>query len=464
VYMNSISSPFHLLPLGACAFALIVLASGCKTAQQPARPMESYETRQEDNTSKISIPVKITVADLEQEVNRRLSGVIYEDKTFDDGDDLKIKATKRDRINIVIDSQLVKYRVPLSLQIQYNAGITTLEANGDIALHFKTQYTINPDWSLQTVTSVEGYDWLQKPRVKMVGMNLPVGFIADMLMKNGKKTIAKAIDDEVGEQLQLESIMRDAWRNMFNPVLVSPEYRAWLLVNPQRIGMAPLKMQNNEITTTIVVESKPTVRIGEKPATPSLSALPDFKYTPANNDEFVVNLTTEISYREAEQMAKKQLMGETFSQGKRSVKVEDVQLYGQGNQLIVNTRLSGAYNGSIYLTGKPVFHADRNVIDVEDLKFTLDTESFLHRSAGWLLQSTFRRKIQENLDFLLDYNLKDMQTQLQQQLADYQIAPGIRMKGQLSQLQLQNAFLTVDGFNVQLGLKGKLNVWISQLN
>lgn len=449
-----------------CAFAMLCLAfaTGCKTAQQPARPMESYETQPEERSSTINIPVRITVSDLEQAVNKQLSGVVYEDKTFDDGDDLKVKATKRDRINIVIDSQLVKYRVPLSLQIQYNAGITVLEATGDIALHFKTQYTIRPDWNLETITSIEGYDWLQKPRVKMVGMNLPVGFIADMIMKNSKKTIAKAIDEEVGEQLRLDNIMKDAWRNMFNPVLVSPEYKAWLLVNPQRIGMAPLKMENNEITTTIVVESKPTVRIGEKPATPNLMPLPDFKYTKAVNDEFVVNLKTEISYREAEQMARKQLVGETFSQGKRSVKVEDVQLYGQDDQLIVNTRLSGAYNGSIYLTGKPVFHADRNIIDVQDLKFTLDTQNFLHRSAGWLLKSAINKKIQENLDFLLDYNLKDLQTQLQQQLADYQIAQGIRMKGQLSQLQLQNAFLTVDGFNVQLGLRGKVNVLVSELN
>lgn len=442
----------------------LFIVGACKTAKLPTRPMEQYEDRFAVKTSVVNIPVRIDVYDLESTVNQQLAGIVYEDKDFNDGDNMTIKATKRDRITIAIDSQMIKYRVPLSLNIKYDIGISKVEATGDIALNFQTNFNIRSNWSLQTNTTVDGYDWLQKPRMRMAGVSLPIGFIADIVLKNSKQTLAKAIDEQVKEQLQLESIVGDAWKKMFDPILVSPQYNTWLTVNPQSISMTPLKLDNNQITSTIVVESQPTIRIGAQPATSKATSLPNFKFAGAAPDDFELFLDTDIPFEEAERLAKAQLVGETFTQGSRSVKVEDIELYGQGNFLIVNTKLNGSYNGSIYLTGRPVFDNLHNTVKVEDIKFTLDTENFLYKSAAWLLKSTLRKKIQDNLQFLLDYNLKDIQQQLQDQLSNYPIAKGILLKGQLRELNLQNAYLASDGIKVRLGLRGKADILISQLN
>lgn len=442
----------------------LFIVGACKTAKLPTRPMEQYEDRFAAKTSVVNIPVRIDVYDLESTVNQQLAGIVYEDKDFNDGDNMTIKATKRDRITIAIDSQMIKYRVPLSLNIKYDIGISKVEATGDIALNFKTSFNIKSNWALQTNTTVDGYDWLQKPRMRMAGVSLPIGFIADIVLKNSKQTLAKAIDEQVKEQLQLDVIVGDAWKKMFDPILVSPQYNTWLTVNPQSISMTPLKLDNNQITSTIVVESQPTIRIGAQPATPRPTSLPNFKYVGNALDDFELFLDTDIPFQEAEKLARAQLVGETFSQGNRSVKVEDIELYGQGNFLIVNTKLTGSYNGSIYLTGRPVFDNLHNTVKVEDIKFTLDTENFLYKSAGWLLKSTLRKKIQDNLQFLLDDNLKDIQQQLQEQLSNYTIAKGIQLKGQLQELNLQNAYLASDGIKVRIGLRGKADILVNQLN
>lgn len=444
--------------------SLFIFLIACKTTQQPAKPIEQYSALPPENKiSIINIPVRIALKELEKSLNTQLSGLLYEDKDIKD-DQMMIRAEKREDIKIGINGQNLNYRVPLKLWIRYDLGVTEVEANGDIALKLKTGYQIKEDWSLQTTTEIESYEWLQQPKVKLVGMSLPVGFIADMVLKNSKKTITKAIDEAVSAQFNLRNEIKKVWEQMFDPQLIAPQYNTWLQVNPQQIGMTPLVTRGDTIASTIFVETRPKVSIGDKPARLNAPPLPTFKYAAASQEDFTLFISTDVPYKEAERLAKAQLSGQTFTEGKRSVKVEDIELYGQGNQLIVNAKLSGSYNGSIYLTGKPIYNPNKNSIDVKDLNFTLETRNFLVKSAAWLLKGTLRNQIEKNMDFLLDYNLKELKNQLQTQLKDYKISNSIFLNGQLNELTIQDAFLAPESIRVEVALKGRLNVQVNGLN
>lgn len=427
-------------------------------------PAESYDTRFEEKVSIINIPIRVNMLELEQSLNRQLSGVLYEDKDINDGDDMMVKAEKRADIKLAINGQQINYRTPLNLWIRYDLGFTTVEATGALALNFKTAFEIKNDWSVDTRTEIDGYDWLEKPKLRMAGVNLPIGFIADMILKESKSKLTRSIDKLAKDNLDLRTIVKDAWKRFFDPVLVAPEYNTWLTINPQSIGMTPLVSSNNELVGTIVVESIPKVKIGEQPSAITPTALPNLRYVDQAKEDFVIHLQADVSFREAERIAQSSLVGETFSQGKRSVKIEDIKLYGQGNNMVVTTKLSGSYEGNVYLIGKPVFNARTNKVDLDNLDFSLETKSFLVKSGAWILKSTLRKKLQENLDFLLDYNLKGIQDQLQQQLTRYDLTSGAYISGNLQQLQIENVYLTPDAIKVDLGLQGHVNVVVNGLN
>ncbi|WP_282782033.1 DUF4403 family protein [Phaeodactylibacter xiamenensis] len=450
----------HLLP--ACAILMLLLSS-CKVTK-PVRPMEEYEELYRDQVSIINIPVDVPVRDLEAVLNKQLSGILYEDNNLRDGDKMMVRAVKQDDILLGLDSQAITYRIPLDLWIKYDLGISTVEANGQISLDFKTGFGVNTDWSIFTTTTLEGHQWQQKPRVKMGFVDLPVGFIADIVLRNSTRQISKAIDDLVREQFDLRKTVEEAWREMFQPALVSEEYNTWLTVNPQYIGMSPVITERGRIATTIYVEGKPSVKIGERPDPKYIQPLPPLRISPVEAEDFTLHINAEISYDEAERLAKTQLVGETFSYGRRSVTIQDLEFFGKGSNIVVNTTLSGTYNGSIYLVGRPVFNPKKNTIDIEDLEYTLDTKNYLFRSAGWLMKSTIKNKIAENLNFLLDYNMKDMQAQFQEQLQEYELATGVVLNGNLEALDLRNAYLTVDGMVVDLALTGNVNVRVKGLN
>ena len=441
----------------------VALIVSCKT-KEPVRPAEQYESLFEERLSVINIPVDIDLRELERSLNQQMKGVIYEDKDLNDGDHMRVRAEKQQDIRLGIDSQLIKYRVPLSLWIQYDLGISKVEAEGELAIDFKTAFAITEDWNIITVTEVVRHDWLKKPRLKMGVVSLPIGFIADLVLQNSKATLTRNIDELVQQRFNLRELVGEAWRKMYEPILVSEAYNTWLAINPQAIGMTPLDMKGDKISGVILVESLPRVNIGRPPGNIRAQPLPNLQLRREAGDDFTIHINTEISYGEAERIAKAQLLGQTFSQGKRSVTVEDLELYGQGNKIVVNTKLSGSYNGSIYLVGKPVYNFRKNTIEIEKLDYELSSRNFLLKSAGWLLKSTMKNKIEENMNFLLDYNLEEMQAQFQEQLSTYKITDDVLLKGELKDISIQNAYLAPESIIVDLALSGRLNIKVNGLN
>jgi len=448
-----------------CLLLLIVALAhllACKSSQPLERPAERYEERAVTTPSIVNIPIAINIAELERTLNQQLPAVLYEDNDMNDGDRMMLRALKQGTIRLRIDSQKVKYQVPLTLWIRYNAGITDLEASGEVELDMSTEFNINPDWTLTTKTELTNHRWMREPNLRMGMVTLPVGSVMNVVLRNSRHYLTDMIDRQVSESLQLETLIGSVWAQMFDPMLLAEEYNTWLTVNPMRLAMTPLQTQGDSVSTTIVVESMPEIKVGERPRRLTVAPpLPPFQTVARSQDDFLINLTTEVSYQAAERLARAQLTGQTFESGKYAVTVEDIEIYGSGNNLVVNTRLSGSYNGSIYLAGEPVYNARKNTIEVEDLDFTLETKNFLHRSGSWLLKGSIRRSIEENMRFLLDYNLDDIKRQIQQQLDHYRVTEGIVLNGQLRELNIRNVYLTPQAIMVNVGLTGGVNLHVS---
>ena len=450
-------------------FALISLLNvSCKTTK-PVRPVEQYteKDRFEPQVSIIRIPVNINLSGLESTLNEKLDGTLYEDNDLNDGDKMMVKAIKDGNIKLDAEGMAIKYQVPLDLWIQYDTGFGKVEATAKLTMDFISNYSIGSDWKLKTVSKLESYEWKEKPRIQLGVISIPVASIANLIIGRSEEMITENIDSMVAESFKLEEYVTDAWKLMFEPFELSPEYQTWLLAKPSDIGMSPIVVKDRQIQSTIIVQSKPELLFGLAPMPSRLLPLPKFSYRYLGEGAdrgFQIYVEATMSYDEAESLSKQSLLGQRFESGKRAVVVEDIELYGQGNKLVINLKMSGSYNGSIYFTGTPVFDARRNRIEIENLDYTLDSKNFLLKSAAWLGKSKIKSMIQENMDFLLDYNLRDAQKQMQETLGGYEIAEGIHLKGTLEELKLYNAYLTTDGIKVAVALNGEIDISIEGLS
>ena len=140
-----------------------------------------------------------------------------------------------------------------------------------------------------------------------------------------------------------------------------------------------------------------------------------------------------------------------------------MQLWHQGGKLIVDLKVSGNLNGHIYLSGYPMYNAQTKEIFFDQLNYVLDTKNVLHRSANWLLKSTFLSAIRENCRYSIQQELSDSKKQLGFYLNNYQPQKGIIINGKTDEIVFKKISLTNTGLAAFVGVEGEVKIEINGL-
>lgn len=451
------------------AFALstlvvILLFPFCKTAKitDAPKPPENYNPAEEPPlVSTIAIPVNISIQELVNSMNVRLNGrALYEDLSYSDNgnDGLMLTIWKSQSITMFLSGNTIKYRLPLKLWMKKNLLVADAEAEAELALNMKTTFNINEDWSLSTQTDVEYHEWLAKPKLKTGIGDINIEALANLVLNRSKKTLSQSLDRYVSQQLNLKPYVEEVWTSLQEPILLDTAYQMWVKTTPTSIGMTPVTTDWNNIKAKIAVECLNDVTFGQKPWFRENSSLPNLRHIADAPDDYQVRIATDVPFPEAERLAKNTMIGQVFESGKNKVKVEDIQLWGNNDKLVVNTKLSGTFNGNIYFIGRPEYNPQKNQIEVKDLDFHIDTRSFLLRSAAWLFSGAIKNQMKKAMVFPLEDNIRELKSSVQASLGHYELSPGVLLTGTVDSVTVENTRVTPTSIRVNLFSKGTLNV------
>jgi len=444
---------------------LLVFTIACKSAKAPVRPAASYEALKETEFSRINIPVSLNIQQLETALNREMDAIFAGENQLFGGDqqDFDLKVSKSERLTLDISPNTVAYSVPLNLTIKKDVGLANLNADGSITLDFTTGFTIQPDWTLATATRLSTYKWNKKPKLDLGFIRLPIESVANRLVENSKGKIAQIIDTQIRENFVLRDYVNEAWLKLQQPIPASIENQLWVLMKPRSIGMTPIANKDSMINATIVIETVAEANIGERPVNDSIIPLPAFTPITETQGDFKINLFTSIPMDTLRNLVNDQVIGETFTGGNRTVTVKDLELYGQGNKIVVNMQLTGDYDGNIYMIGTPFYNQKKNQLEIDDLDYELSSKNFMQKSMGWLFKKNIEKKIEAALRFPLDENLETIKKTLDESLAHYPITSGIILKGNLEDLELGETYVSESFIHVVISSGGQLNLELKDL-
>ncbi len=444
----------------------LTTACSCKSLEPP-QPKASYDDYQAP-PSIVNLPINISIKDIEKSLNSQMTGLMYEDMSFEDNgnDNLMVKVWKKNDVVLRLQGNSLAYSVPLKLWLkkkieikQFGISLSDVrEVEGAIRLDFVSDFKINPDWSIATKTVADGYKWLETPSIKVVGYSLPVTFIADMLMEQNKETIGSQIDLYVKNELNLKEYLSDVWENMQEPMLVNDYYNLWLSIVPQQIMLTPFNNSLDSIRMKVGIKAVSEVTMGKKPQIEKNKDLPALKMMAQIPDDFSVNIAASIPYKAAAEETKRTIVGQTFTSGKRSVTVKDIDIWGRNKKLVIKAKVEGSIDGYVYLIGKPVYDADKAVVRLENLDFDLETKNVIQKTAAWLFNAKITKQMEPYLVFPLEESISDMRSQVQEQLTSSKFDNGVSLTGKLDKMDIEEIFLTPNAIKVVVGSSGSLKV------
>jgi Domain of unknown function (DUF4403) len=444
------------------------------TQSNPEAPKESYlykGKQVEKNVSTIGIPFEITMADVERQINANVKDLVFEDNSMEDNnyDNFMCKVYKRENIVVTTQNDAFTFNVPLKVwaKVGYKVmgvNIPPQELNFDFNVKFGTKFSIAPNWEATVHSFPIGYDWITKPTVRLAGMNIPVTGLVEKALNSKQDAILKALDDAVRKNVEIKKYIVQAWNTAMQPYLLSEKYRTWLKITPTELQMTPLTTVNNKVKATIGILAYTETITGTKPLVTPVATLPDLKLVNQIADDFKVGIIAEIPLSEAAKLTADTLVGQNFSfkDGKYNVQVTDIDIYGDGDKMVIKSGLKGNINGKIYYKGTPAYDPVKKTIYLDNFDYDLKTKNFLVGAANWLFQGVFTKNMKEAMTFNIGGQVDEMKKQVQANL-NKQVSKGVNLHGNVIDLAPDKVYLTPHSIIAVINATGKLDIKIDGL-
>ncbi len=451
-------------------FVLLTSCSASATKQIDAlkpEPTDEKTVLYENKTSFVSLPVEVSLKDIEKQLNKNLDGLIYQDSILDD-DDTEIKIWKSRAIELSEENGVILSEIPLKIWAKVRYGTQFLGLNDtkeiymDGVLYLESSYHLT-NWKLSTKSKIYDLRWNESPSIKVAGKLIPITYLITPTIRYFKQTIATQIDNAIDETCDFKPYVLDALETLSTPNLVHEEYETWFKLIPIELYVTDAKLENSIIKMNMGLKCTLQTMIGDEPK--NTFDRNDIVLKPVSRmpDKVSLSLAAVSTYKSASKVITKNFKGEEFGSGNKKVTVQNVEIWEKDKKLIIALDLTGSINGTIYLTGYPNYNETTQEIYFDQLDYVLNTKSLLLKSANWLAQGTILRKIQENCRYSIKENLEEGETTLASYLDNYSPTKGVFINGAFTSIEFEKVELTDKAIIAFLTTSGKVNVKIDGL-
>jgi hypothetical protein len=447
--------------------------SGCSSTQKiealKPEPDDASPLVYESAVSYINLPVTIKLKDIENQANKLLTGLIYEDNKIED-DDIEMKIWKLAPIQITNANGKIKTTLPLKALIKYRIGTDKLgldlfntrefNLNGNVTLVSDVALT---NWKLNTVTKFEALQWNESPTTTVMGKSVPITYLINPTIHFFRPKIEKSIDNAIGKSMDFKPNVLDALEKIATPVEMSETYQSWLRVVPLELYTTEAKLQKESIALGMGLKCKMETLIGQKPAAKFDRDKIVLKPVSKMPDRISANIVAVSTYQDASKLMTKNFAGQQFGSGNKKVSVQNVSIWHKDGKMVIALDLLGSLNGTIYLAGFPQYNEQTKEIYFDKLDYALDTRNKLVRTANWLAQGYVLKKIQESCRYSIKPNLDEGKQNMQPYLKNYSPMPGVFVNGTMDDIEFQKIQLTNKAIIAFIKVNGAVNVSVDGL-
>jgi hypothetical protein len=458
-----------LKTLSKISFLLVIsLFSSCATTSKitalKPEPDDASPLVYENTPSFINIPIAIKLQDIENQTNKFMNGLIYEDNTIED-DDIEMKIWKLAPISIKNTDGKITTVLPLKTTVKYRIGtdklgislytIREFNLNGNITLVSDVALS---NWKLNTKTEFKSLDWNESPTTIVMGKSIPITYLINPTVKLFKSKIERKIDEAIEKSMDFKPNVLDALEKICTPFQMNEAFESWLRIVPIELYATDAKFKKETITLEMGLKCNMETLIGQKPITKFDRNKIVLKSVTQMPDKISANIVAVSSYQDASKIITKNFAGQEYGNGSKKVTVQNVSIWHKNGKMVIALDMLGSINGAVYLTGFPQYNETTKEIYFDQLDYVLDTKNKLLKTANWLAQGMVLRKIQESCRYSIQPNLEEGKQSLMNYLKNYSPMPGVFVNGTISNIQFQKIQLTNKAIIAFIKVNGAVDV------
>ncbi|NNT71378.1 DUF4403 family protein [Flavobacterium sp. IMCC34852] len=449
-------------------FVFSMVLNSCSTTQkiEALKPLPSndapmvYKTK----TSFVNMPLEISLKEIESQLNKTLSGQIYDDSNLAD-DKTEMKIWKTAPIKLAEKNGKIETVMPLKIWAKIKYGTDFMGLNDTREINLNGTITMISDvrlsnWKLSTTSKIEDFEWSESPTILVAGKYVPITYIINPTLSIFKSKVAKKIDEAIENSCDFKPYVLDVLQNMSTPFITSEQYQTWFKLIPIEVYVTDAVLEKSQIKMDLGLKCNMQTMVGLKPKNTFERDAIQFKAVTKIPNTVSANVAAISTYESASQIITANFKGKEFASGSRKIIVENVALWQKDGKIIIQLDMSGSINGSIYLSGIPNYNAITKEIYFDQMDYVLNSKGLLTKTANWLLQGVILRKIQENCRYSIKENLDEGKKSLLPYLSNYSPMKGVFVNGTMNDFEFEKVEVTDKAIIAFITTTGKMSVKI----
>lgn len=450
----------------ALVFIFILTLSGCSTTQKISalkpEPSVNLPIVYKTNTSFITMPMDISLQEIENQLNKSLTGLIYEDTNLED-DKTEMRITKTASIKLIEKDGKIQSVLPLKIwsKIKYGTEFLGLndtreiELNGTIILSSTVKLS---NWKMNTVSKIEDFNWSESPTILVAGKKVPITYIINPTLSIFKSKMAKKIDEAIDKSCDFKPYVLQVLEKISTPFETSKEFETWFKLAPLEVYVTDALLQKNKINMNLGLKCNMQTMVGQQPVNSFNKEAITFKSVQKIPEKTTATVAAISTFESASRIITKNFQGKEFASGSRKITIQNVNLWQKDSKMIVELQMTGSLDGSIYLSGTPNYNPITKEIYFDNMDYVLNTKGLLSRTANWLLGGVILKKIQANCRYSIQANLEQAKKSMQPYLSNFSPMKGVFVNGVLGDFEFDKVELTQNAIIAFISTSGKILV------
>lgn len=360
-------------------------------------------------------------------------------QSFDISDyDVKMTLSMTKSANVEIEGSNVLIVIPVNIHVEKQTFLSKISANGNIEMSFISSIDIDSLWNLNTLTKLAYHRWIEKPKLSVMGMNIPIESIANTILNKSKSVIETSIDQSIKENFTLKAKMRENLKMFDQPFKLDGPVASWLYIQPSEFRINKVVNQKLSALGKIQVKGITTFSTYKPVLKKPIQNLPRVYWSDQIPDSSVFRIVADIKTMDINELLKANLEGRTFKEGGKSITLSNIVTNCDYENLRVVTDVTGTVNGTLIIIGRPIYVSKTNEFYITDLDISLKTKNVIHKAAAWIAQGKIRKDLEKQLRFSINSTLTDAQNNIDQQMKEFNDRYGIEMKVGIGSTDIEN--------------------------
>lgn len=329
-----------------------------------------------------AIPKHLISTIVTSNLDKNLENEVLEYKGFD------VKIKRHGDLNVTARKKSIYFDLPLDIHIEKPNGLFTIEANGTILLNVTVTADISSELHLSTKTAIDGWKWIEEPKVKVGILNIPVSPLANMVMNKIDDTITNQIDSSIAEKIDFQDLINKKLSSLIDSRKISENPELYLRAQLEAIESPGFREYTDKIELPLYLNIKNQI-------TTEYQVSADWKvppYTWIDNDplEHSQDVNIAFNYDRIEDIIQAKVNGLVI--GGKTLKASNVEI-NHNEKLDIQIELTSPIVSKLTLSGTPVI-ADGKV-QLEDLEVDMQTPNIIYKMTAPIVEKLIRSDIDD---------------------------------------------------------------------